>query len=103
MSRRKPTLITKIIAGCIAFGHAVSHRSRSARHAQLLARSHIGQIDAMDGVEFENYLEVLFRTEGYVIERTPASQDYGADLILHRHRGHQRIACRPSATTAPSD
>ncbi len=42
----------------------------------------------MTGVEFEHYLSVLFRKYGYQVKNTPASNDFGADLILE---GGQRI------------
>jgi|GEM_PF-986259 len=94
MSRRKRKANTSLIGHLIARGgalvHAIRDQSRVTRRAKSLTQSDIAQIDAMDGVEFENYLEVLFRSEGYGIERTPVSQDYGADLILRRNG--QRIA-----------
>ncbi len=40
-------------------------------------------------IEFEEYLEVLFKKLGYKVKRTKASNDYGADLILY---GDRRIA-----------
>jgi len=40
------------------------------------------RIDRMSGSEFEEYLAYLFRKKGYSVKHTPASGDYGADLIL---------------------
>lgn len=45
-------------------------------------------IDQMDGIQFEQYLVVLFKRLGYRVKRTPSSNDFGADLILE---GEQRI------------
>lgn len=42
-------------------------------------------IDNLSGEEFENYLHSLFEGLGYEVERTPASNDYGADLIIRRN------------------
>lgn len=38
----------------------------------------------MDGLAFEQYLEVLFGNLGYKVERTRYVGDYGADLIAHK-------------------
>jgi restriction system protein len=42
----------------------------------------IDEIDDMSGIEFEKYLEMLFKKLGYSVKRTQASGDYGADLII---------------------
>ncbi|MCX7870768.1 MAG: restriction endonuclease [bacterium] len=44
----------------------------------------INDIDNLDGLTFEKYLEVLFKNMGYKVIRTPYVQDYGADLILEK-------------------
>lgn len=38
----------------------------------------------MDGWEFENYLASLFSVLGYHVTLTPATGDFGGDLILKR-------------------
>jgi restriction system protein len=40
-------------------------------------------IDRMEGLEFEEYLVELYRAYGYEVEPTPASGDFGADLIVY--------------------
>lgn len=42
----------------------------------------------MSGLEFEHYLVALFRKNGYRVKLTPASNDFGADVILE---GKERI------------
>src|SRR5687767_4481140 len=49
-----------------------------------LARSGIRQIDRMDGLTFERYLEGVFARLGFRVVRTRDHGDYGADLILSR-------------------
>jgi len=49
-----------------------------------IARSGISEIDQMSGLEFEQYLEWLFRKLGYNVERTKYQSDYGADLVVSR-------------------
>ncbi|NER45101.1 restriction endonuclease [Bacillus megaterium NBRC 15308 = ATCC 14581] len=36
----------------------------------------------MNGIQFENYLGVLFKSLGYKAQVTRTSHDYGADLII---------------------
>ena len=40
------------------------------------------RIDRMDGIEFEALLAEYFKLNGYHVVMTPASNDYGADLVL---------------------
>lgn len=42
----------------------------------------LGEVDQMDGEQFERFLRGIFRDLGYYTERTPRTGDYGADLIL---------------------
>lgn len=49
-----------------------------------LAKSGINEIDHMDGLTFEKYLEALFEKLGYRVERTQYVGDYGADLVTSK-------------------
>lgn len=49
---------------------------------QKLKKSGILQVDTMKGKEFEEYLRALFSERGYQVRLTPATGDYGADLVL---------------------
>ncbi|MCM3667153.1 restriction endonuclease [Mesobacillus subterraneus] len=49
---------------------------------QKLRKSGILEVDKMSGRKFEEYLQALLKTKGYYVQLTPASGDYGADLIL---------------------
>ncbi|WP_018130129.1 restriction endonuclease [Effusibacillus pohliae] len=51
---------------------------------EKLKRSGIYDIDKMDGRQFELYLGHLFRSQGYSVEVTRSSGDYGADLVLQK-------------------
>ncbi|MBP3884539.1 MAG: restriction endonuclease [Olsenella sp.] len=42
----------------------------------------VSDLSLLTGLAFEEYLEQLFTDLGYSVERTPASGDFGADLIL---------------------
>lgn len=49
---------------------------------QKLRKSGILDVDKMSGRKFEEYLKALLKAKGYYVQLTPASGDYGADLIL---------------------
>ena len=53
-----------------------------------LAKAGIFKIDNMSGEEFENFLEILFRNDGYNVTYTGSSNkykgDWGADLIIEK-------------------
>lgn len=42
------------------------------------------EVDAMDGVQFEHYLSVLFKSLKYSAKVTQSAGDYGADLIIKK-------------------
>ncbi|RYG72971.1 restriction endonuclease [Lentibacillus lipolyticus] len=47
-----------------------------------LRKSGIREIDKISGRTFEAYLQALLKASGYNVKLTPASGDYGADLVL---------------------
>lgn len=59
-------------------------------YIRRLQASDMASVDTMTGRQFELYLEVLFQALGYGVEQLPASNDFGADLILVN--GEVRIA-----------
>ena len=46
------------------------------------------------GIEFENYISDLLRNYGFIVYDTPASNDYGADLILEYENYKISIQCK---------
>lgn len=46
-------------------------------------------MDKMSGIQFEEALAAHFKNQGYKVSLTPASNDYGADLILKSPRGEK--------------
>lgn len=46
----------------------------------------LNEIDAMSGLEFERFVGDMFRQQGYYVEYTKTSGDYGVDLILTKDR-----------------
>lgn len=51
---------------------------------QTYAHAKTKQLDTLSGEEFEEFLAGLFRGQGYTVELTPITGDYGADLILNK-------------------
>jgi restriction system protein len=49
-----------------------------------LSKSGITQLDQLDGLDFEKYLEILFKKLGYQVKRTRYRGDYGADLVIQK-------------------
>lgn len=47
-----------------------------------VSKSDIRAIDNMSGIDFENYLKVMFEKKGYRFRTTKKSNDYGVDLVL---------------------
>lgn len=47
----------------------------------------IGSINRMNGSEFEDFCEFVFKDIGYKVKQTPKSRDGGKDLILNTKKG----------------
>lgn len=50
-----------------------------------LRKAGMPEIDRMSGLEFEKYLEIMFRRQGYDVERTRYVGDQGGDLVLSKN------------------
>lgn len=48
----------------------------------VVRNANMTQINKMTGLEFEEYLRCLFKGLGYKVNKTNATNDYGADLVL---------------------
>jgi restriction system protein len=59
---------------------------KSGRYKKRLQQSGIAEIDQMTGRQFEEYIGTLFGNHGYRVKYTPATGDFGADLILKKGR-----------------
>lgn len=65
-------------------------QDEQAAWQQAYGQAKVSELDRLSGVEFEQFLDGLFRAQGYITELTAATGDYGADLILRKDG--QRIA-----------
>jgi restriction system protein len=59
------------------------------RKIRMVRRSNIHSIDVMTGDQFEEFLVILFRLQGYSAKKTKRSRDQGADIVLNS--GGKRI------------
>jgi restriction system protein len=71
-----------------------NEHERWQRHYGAL---HIDELKKLSGTEFEDYLAELFKSQGYQVETTPATGNYGADLLLHKDQ--QRTAVQAKCYT----
>lgn len=55
----------------------------SQKSKQIL-KSGIYEIDKMSGKQFEYYLSSFFKYQGYKVDETPTTRDFGADIVLKK-------------------
>lgn len=60
-------------------------KSNRSQRQDCIDIYNISQIDDLSGVEFENLLKSIFEKQGYRVELTKKSHDYGADLVLTKN------------------
>jgi hypothetical protein len=61
-------------------------------------QSSLAEIDAMPGVGFEHYVAAKLRTAGWEVTTTPATNDYGVDLIAKDGNEMWAIQCKRKST-----
>ncbi|WAH39033.1 restriction endonuclease [Alicyclobacillus dauci] len=66
-------------------------RKHQEQREQQIALSRITDVDQMSGLEFEEYLRVLFSKMGYDARTTRASGDFGADVVLTDQEGQLTV------------
>ncbi|RPF55272.1 restriction endonuclease [Aquisalibacillus elongatus] len=59
---------------------------RKINYNKKIKSSKISDIDKMSGVQFEYFLKLLFKHQGYKVSETNTTGDYGADLILTKEQ-----------------
>ena len=74
-----------VFAGVAAAGYLGFRLLLAWKAKQRLAASGIHQVDRMSGVEFEKFTRALFEHEGYKVQETPKTSDYGGDLVLRKN------------------
>lgn len=54
------------------------------RRESVLRQAGLGDLEDMNGEQFEELLQARFRAQGYRVTLTPNGADFGADLLLER-------------------
>ena len=63
----------------------ILRRRRRSRAKRVLFETGVQNLDQMDGIAFERFLESLSAHPGYGSEATQASGDYGVDVLLRKN------------------
>ena len=71
----------------------LDHR-RNARRDALYRATGQAAVDAMTGVEFERYVAAVLRGQGFDVEITRATGDFGVDLIATRDGVRTAVQCK---------
>jgi restriction system protein len=85
-------LMVLAVATAAAVALIVSWIKKLIRKKWYLSRD-LGFIDRMPGGEFEALLKAHFEQLGYRVSSTPATNDYGVDLVCRRRPGQRPAAC----------
>jgi restriction system protein len=67
---------------------------RAARRDALYRATGQAAVDAMTGVEFERYVAAVLRGQGFDVEITRATGDFGVDLIATRDGVRTAVQCK---------
>jgi restriction system protein len=67
--------------------------ARAHRFARYLS-SGMREIDAMTGIDFENYVAAKLRAAGYRVALTKVTGDFGVDLIASKGKERIAIQCK---------
>jgi len=65
-------------------GRRAEQQARRRQQESRLRAIRVSNVDQMTGVQFEQYVRHLLTNQGFTVTMTPASSDYGADLIAKR-------------------
>ena len=57
----------------------------SILQTERLAGASMKKIDNMSGTDFEEWLSILYKRHGYTVKLTPATCDFGADLLIKKN------------------
>jgi restriction system protein len=80
---------TRHLKSALQFAQAQHGALKKQQHEQDAWQQEYGhtkarELDQLSGEEFEYFLAGLYRAQGYAVEHTAVTGDYGADLILSK-------------------
>lgn len=83
--RRFDSLLAGFLIGLAVVGLTiVGLRLLRRRRETALQHAGLGELEHMNGEQFEELLQAKFRAKGYRVTLTPNGADFGADLLLER-------------------
>ncbi|OHU21361.1 restriction endonuclease [Mycobacteroides franklinii] len=77
-----------------ALGDTMARRRYDAQLRRYTRLSGLDEIDEMSGTDFEMFVAARMHGAGWHIETTPASSDYGVDLIATNRRDVVAVQCK---------
>lgn len=85
--------------GLRGLGEVVAERRYDAQLRRYTTLSGLAEIDEMSGVDFETFVAARMQNAGWHVEITPASSDYGVDLIATNRRDVVAVQCKRYSRT----
>lgn len=82
------------VAAAVLGACAVLAVVRKARPTVAYLTSGLREVDAMSGVDFENYVATRLRAAGYRVSLTKVTGDFGVDLIASKGRERVAVQCK---------
>jgi restriction system protein len=86
-----------LVGACCGVLFAALIQPAYRRSRWLRTNADIREIDAMNGVEFEDYVAVRMQRAGWQVSFTPAVGDYGVDLIAQKDSQYAAVQCKRHA------
>lgn len=92
--------LIKRIVSHLAERHITGHLARETLELfgylgkPFSTRDLASKLQAMNALEFEEYVASLFEAMGYVVDFTPASGDHGIDLLLRKDNRLIAVQCK---------
>jgi restriction system protein len=85
---------TMYVTAAVLGACAVLAVVRRARPAVAYLTSGLREVDAMTGVDFENYVAARLRAAGYRVTLTKVTGDFGVDLIASKRGERVAVQCK---------
>lgn len=85
--------------GWQGLGETIARRRYDAQLRRYATLSGLAEIDEMSGVDFETFVAVRMQGAGWHIDTTPASSDYGVDLVATNRRDVVAVQCKRYSKT----
>ncbi|WP_162526562.1 MULTISPECIES: restriction endonuclease [unclassified Mycobacteroides] len=85
--------------GLRGLGDTLARRQYEAQLQRYTTLSGLAEIDEMSGVDFETFVAARMLGAGWHIETTPASSDYGVDLVATSRRDVVAVQCKRYSKT----